>query len=173
MVSHIGKTCPYCKMEIKFGDSVTVCPECGVAHHTACWEKNGGCTTLGCKQGSKKAAKYCGSCGAPMEEGQVFCGRCGKSAHIKKRRSSQLLQTIYSQSTADIVFLIIISSLILRLSGNFLKKPIGDKREKRYHTSEYQHRRNKKKYQIKDVCIRPLGYAVCDFHNGRCCRKCL
>lgn len=80
MVSHWGKTCPYCKEEIKFGDSVTVCPECGTAHHAECWEKNGGCTTLGCKQCRKKAAKYCGYCGAPMEEGQMFCGFCGKSA---------------------------------------------------------------------------------------------
>lgn len=35
------------------------------------------------------------------------------------------------------IILYILSSLILRLSGNFFEKPIGNKRKQRYHTAQY------------------------------------
>ena len=50
MNEYVGKICPYCKTEIKEGDEVKVCPECGIPHHAACWEENKGCTTFGCKE---------------------------------------------------------------------------------------------------------------------------
>ena len=50
MDEYVGKICPYCKTEIKEGEDVKVCPECGIPHHAACWEENKGCTTFGCKE---------------------------------------------------------------------------------------------------------------------------
>lgn len=44
MDEYVGKICPYCKTEIKEGEDVKVCPECGIPHHAACWEENKGCT---------------------------------------------------------------------------------------------------------------------------------
>jgi len=38
MDEYVGKICPHCKTEIKEGDEVKVCPECGIPHHAACWE---------------------------------------------------------------------------------------------------------------------------------------
>ncbi len=49
----IGKICPFCLNSIQEGDSVIVCPECGVAHHENCWYTNGGCTTPGCSHNPK------------------------------------------------------------------------------------------------------------------------
>ena len=48
MDEYVGKICPYCKTEIKEGEEVKVCPECGIPHHAACWEENKGCTSCGC-----------------------------------------------------------------------------------------------------------------------------
>ena len=42
MDEYVGKICPYCKTEIKEGEEVKVCPECGIPHHAACWEENKG-----------------------------------------------------------------------------------------------------------------------------------
>ncbi len=42
MNDYVGKICPVCKGEIKESDKVTVCPDCGMPHHTDCWEMNGG-----------------------------------------------------------------------------------------------------------------------------------
>ncbi len=82
MEEYIGKICPYCKTEIKEGDRVKVCPECGIPHHASCWEKNLGCTTFGC--GEQRSVeppavpgRTCANCGAPLEAGQAFCTRCG------------------------------------------------------------------------------------------------
>lgn len=64
-------------------------------------------------------------------------------AHIKSKghclfREFIAVNGIFFGKGNVCVFLIIFSSLILRLSSNFFEKPIGNKREERYHTSEYQ-----------------------------------
>jgi predicted amidophosphoribosyltransferase len=81
MNDYVGKICPVCKQEIKELDKVTVCPDCGMPHHTDCWEMNRGCSTFGCaQQGSVKEIKSmvtCSKCGVPLDEGQDFCPKCG------------------------------------------------------------------------------------------------
>lgn len=82
MENYIGSLCPHCGQEITASDPVTVCPACGMAHHQSCWEENQGCTTFGCPQQHYQApaaphARFCGKCGAPVEEAQAFCGKCG------------------------------------------------------------------------------------------------
>lgn len=87
MNEYVGKLCPYCKAEIKDGDEVTVCPECGIPHHADCWKENGGCTTFGCKAQHYKErhtapADVCANCGTPLREGQIFCPKCGHKTEI-------------------------------------------------------------------------------------------
>lgn len=82
MVNYVGKICPFCKTEILEGDSVKVCPSCGIPHHEGCWEVNGGCTTFGCSQqtyGEQNAdpAQVCRNCGTPLGADQAFCPNCG------------------------------------------------------------------------------------------------
>lgn len=100
MNEYVGKLCPYCKAEIKDGDEVTVCPECGIPHHADCWKENGGCTTFGCIGTIKSASNdsntvtareieledtqqngqsvvYCAKCGAPNASTSSFCSKCG------------------------------------------------------------------------------------------------
>ena len=82
MEDYIGKICPFCKTEIKEGDTVKVCPECGIPHHEACWEENKGCTTFGCSQQHYEEqhtnpTDVCVKCGAPLGDGQEFCPKCG------------------------------------------------------------------------------------------------
>lgn len=80
--SFVGKTCPYCKTEIKEGEEIKVCSACGIPHHVGCWEENKGCTTFGCseqhyeEQGTNPTA-VCSNCGATLGDGQEFCPKCG------------------------------------------------------------------------------------------------
>lgn len=46
---HLGKTCPYCRFPLKVNEQMVICPACRVAHHTDCWQENGGCTTYACR----------------------------------------------------------------------------------------------------------------------------
>lgn len=95
MNAYAGKICPYCKMEIKEDDEVKVCPECGIPHHAACWEENGGCTTSGCGEQYQEEqhqeeqpappADVCANCGAPLEEEQAFCPKCGTPKSVLKQ----------------------------------------------------------------------------------------
>jgi len=81
MENYVGKICPVCKQEFNELSQVTVCPDCGIPHHTECWEMNRGCSTFGCaQQGSvkiEKPAVRCAKCGATLEDGQEFCPKCG------------------------------------------------------------------------------------------------
>lgn len=87
MENYIGKICPFCKTEIKEGDSVKVCSACGIPHHEKCWEENNGCTTLGCSEQHYEAQNtnpmdVCKKCGTPLGEGQAFCPKCGQKAGL-------------------------------------------------------------------------------------------
>ena len=46
MENYIGKICPFCKTEIKEGDTVKVCPACNIPHHESCWEENKGLSLI-------------------------------------------------------------------------------------------------------------------------------
>ena len=91
MENYVGKSCPFCKTEIKETDTVKVCPACGIPHHVGCWEENHGCTTFGCSEQHYEAqhtnpTDVCANCGAPLGDGQNFCPKCGtpKAAAPKK-----------------------------------------------------------------------------------------
>ena len=91
MDEYVGKICPYCKTEIKEGEDVKVCPECGIPHHAACWEENKGCTTFGCKEQHYEEqhtnpTDVCVKCGAPLGDGQDFCPKCGTPKGGEKKR---------------------------------------------------------------------------------------
>ena len=82
MDEYVGKICPYCKTEIKEGEEVKVCPECGIPHHAACWEENKGCTSCGCSEQCGETqcsspANICPNCGAQVSNDQFFCVKCG------------------------------------------------------------------------------------------------
>ena len=90
MDEYVGKICPYCKTEIKEGEEVKVCPECGIPHHAACWEENKGCTTFGCKEQHYEEqhtnpTDVCTNCGAPLGDGQAFCPKCGTPKNAPKK----------------------------------------------------------------------------------------
>lgn len=90
MENYIGKVCPFCKTEIKEGDSVKVCPACGIPHHESCWEENHGCTTFGCSEQHYEAqhtnpTDVCQNCGAPLGDGQEFCPKCGTPKNAPKK----------------------------------------------------------------------------------------
>ena len=48
MNRYIGKTCPYCKTELKETDEIVLCSACRMPHHKECWIANNGCTTFSC-----------------------------------------------------------------------------------------------------------------------------
>ena len=90
MENYIGKVCPFCKTEIKEGDSVKVCPACGIPHHESCWEENHGCTTFGCSEQHYEAqhtnpTDVCQYCGAPLGDGQEFCPKCVTPKNAPKK----------------------------------------------------------------------------------------
>ncbi len=80
---YVGKICPVCKTEIKFGDAIKVCSSCGMPHHENCWIKNNGCTTYNCPGQNTEVtpltqSNVCSNCGAPLAYGQTFCSKCGQ-----------------------------------------------------------------------------------------------
>ncbi len=90
MEEYVGKICPYCKTEIKEGDAVKVCPECGIPHHAVCWEENKGCSTLGCPKRYEDKQQttsmdVCPKCGTPLDKGQEFCPKCGTPRNEAKK----------------------------------------------------------------------------------------
>ena len=89
MDEYVGKICPHCKTEIKEGDEVKVCPECGIPHHAACWEENKGCSTLGCREHYEEqrinSMNVCSNCGTPLEDNQAFCPKCGTQKNAPKK----------------------------------------------------------------------------------------
>ena len=90
MEDYIGKICPFCKTEIKEGDSVKVCPACGIPHHESCWEENHGCTTFGCseqhyEEQHTNPTDVCQNCGTPLGDGQEFCPKCGTPKNEPKK----------------------------------------------------------------------------------------
>ncbi len=40
--------CPYCRGPVLAEETPVVCNGCGTAHHSDCYEENGGCTVFGC-----------------------------------------------------------------------------------------------------------------------------
>ena len=90
MEDYIGKICPFCKTEIKEGDSVKACPACGIPHHESCWEENHGCTTFGCseqhyEEQHTNPTDVCQNCGTPLGDGQEFCPKCGTPKNAPKK----------------------------------------------------------------------------------------
>ena len=47
----VGRTCPYCRFDLKEGVTVIPCPVCEAVHHDDCWEENGGCAVALCAGG--------------------------------------------------------------------------------------------------------------------------
>ena len=98
MENYIGKICPFCKTEIKEGDSLKVCPACGIPHHEGCWEENKGCTTFGCSEQHYEAqgtnpTDVCANCGATLGDGQAFCPKCGTAKQVPQARVCKSCQT--------------------------------------------------------------------------------
>jgi Zn finger protein HypA/HybF involved in hydrogenase expression len=48
--------CPYCKDPIDSDDWLVICGECGVVHHSECWQESDACCVFGCKGHSPVAA---------------------------------------------------------------------------------------------------------------------
>jgi S1-C subfamily serine protease len=43
-----GAQCRHCNNEVRFGESIAVCPRCGGVNHEACWLKHDGCGSYEC-----------------------------------------------------------------------------------------------------------------------------
>lgn len=109
---YIGKTCPYCKTVFKETDDIVLCSACDMPHHKECWVENQGCTTFGCLGTIKSISNssssstaptdtdfdidispgkkiYCPRCGAPNDEENNFCEKCGQTLIAQKRGSPQ------------------------------------------------------------------------------------
>lgn len=118
METYINKICPTCKKSINDNEEIIICPSCNNSYHKKCWEENHGCCycNLESKENNQlsipdetpcteqnsnnhtvsdeKAPKYCSNCGAPLTDGQVFCGQCGKKVGITSK-SNQLFHKKY------------------------------------------------------------------------------
>jgi hypothetical protein len=46
----MSAVCPYCRAKIADDEPSQACEGCGTAHHSDCYEENGGCTIFGCSK---------------------------------------------------------------------------------------------------------------------------
>ena len=75
------KLCCYCERPLKDGDTHT-CAQCGALYHQACWEEHGGCSNPACspeRSEQEQTPAVCPQCGAPWNEADKFCAKCGMS----------------------------------------------------------------------------------------------
>lgn len=101
-------TCPYCLSPMEDRESAVACEICGAAHHTECWEENGGCAMKECRQargtlvidlpkerrdridisrealesvtpgGRRTPTNPCMGCGVEVAEDELYCPRCAQ-----------------------------------------------------------------------------------------------
>ena len=81
MMEEKEKLCCYCERPLKDGDTHT-CAQCGALYHQACWEEHGGCSNPACspeRSEQEQTPAVCPQCGAPWNEADKFCAKCGMS----------------------------------------------------------------------------------------------
>jgi len=43
-----GVPCSHCRGDVRRGEPVAICPNCGAVHHAGCWQSRGGCGSYDC-----------------------------------------------------------------------------------------------------------------------------
>jgi hypothetical protein len=66
-----GRTCPYCRFALKAGTAGAFCSACRAAHHSDCWDDNGGCAIVGCMN----APRLSDATAAPNRAGRTATAR--------------------------------------------------------------------------------------------------
>lgn len=129
MAEYVGAVCPYCDGEIKDQEAVKVCPRCGAPHHSICWEANSGCANLKCKghgenladtcstYNSPKNENICGKCGADLQEGQVFCPKCGQRIDAPADSAKRKRPIIIAAVAAAVLVAVIVIASVGRTKG--------------------------------------------------------
>jgi hypothetical protein len=91
-MSNAGPVCAICLSAIGTADDRAVCPACGAAYHSDCWQENGGCAVYGCSQAPVveprqaleipvsywgRENKNCPQCGCEILAAARRCRHCG------------------------------------------------------------------------------------------------
>ncbi len=85
MYDYTGYQCSVCHQELRAGDDIVVCPDCGAPYHRACYEAVGGCVYAAKhSEGFEwdpphKAVQdvVCPRCGTSNPTGNCYCKNCG------------------------------------------------------------------------------------------------
>ncbi|MBI3099335.1 MAG: hypothetical protein HYY93_14010 [Planctomycetes bacterium] len=70
-----GRPCAACAKEIRFGEEIRNCGDCGRSYHQSCWR--GGCVAPACPGARKSAPEIPAAGGAPADKGKP-CPSCGE-----------------------------------------------------------------------------------------------
>lgn len=83
-----GQPCGVCQQAFELGQDVSICNACAANHHTACWDRHGGCSTQGCANAPLQrlaepaqeqlppGVKRCPSCQVKIGEYEQVCPYC-------------------------------------------------------------------------------------------------
>ncbi len=99
-------TCAVCQCSLLPDDDRTLCPECGLPHHTDCWNENFGCSAYGCSQ--VNALK-------PGPDIQIGSGML--DAPIQRPAPSPVSDSFTNETTALWEFAILVASVVCFLLG--------------------------------------------------------
>jgi len=99
-------TCAVCQCSLLPDDDRTLCPECGLPHHTDCWNENFGCSAYGCSQ--VNALK-------PGPDIQIGSGML--DAPIQRPAPSPVSASFTNETTALWEFAILVASVVCFLLG--------------------------------------------------------
>lgn len=76
-----GQPCGACETPFELGDDVSICSECEAAHHTACWDERGGCSTAACANAplEKLAPEPAAASAGEAKPGYKRCPACQRN----------------------------------------------------------------------------------------------
>lgn len=79
-----GKPCRACEQPMAFAVDAVLCTACQAVHHADCWDRAGGCATVGCENAPLKKldAEPAAGAGKAVARDREECPHCGKLIRV-------------------------------------------------------------------------------------------
>lgn len=100
IMNYTGIKCPVCEKELKEGEDIVVCPECGAPHHRECYKSIGHCAMT---ELHEKGIAWENPNLKNNKTGsdQIFCPNCGKANPAENELCENCRSALHPKDTVD------------------------------------------------------------------------